>query len=124
MKTRTLGRSGLQVSAIGLGCMGMSQAYGVRDDGESLATLQRALGLGVTFFDTADVYGNGANERLVGGGLGARRKSVVLATKCGLKPVAGRPIAVDGTPAHITAACDASLDRLGTDVIDLYYLHR
>jgi aryl-alcohol dehydrogenase-like predicted oxidoreductase len=125
MKKRALGRSNLTVSAIGLGCMGMSQAYGVRNDDESMATIARALDLGVTFFDTADVYGNGANERLVGRGLGARRNSIVLATKCGLAPGGdGRPIAVNGSAAHIRAACDASLERLGTDVIDLYYLHR
>lgn len=125
MKTRTLGRSALTVSSIGLGCMGMSQAYGVRDDEESIRTLHHALDLGVTFFDTADVYGQGANERLVGRGLGARRTEITLATKCGLAPGSdGRPIAVNGTPAHIATACDASLSRLGTDVIDLYYLHR
>ena len=105
--------------------MGMSQAYGVRDDEESIRTLHHALDLGVTFFDTADVYGQGANERLVGRGLGARRTEITLATKCGLAPGSdGRPIAVNGTPAHIATACDASLSRLGTDVIDLYYLHR
>ena len=125
MDIRVLGRGGLRVSALGLGCMGMSQSYGVPDDGESLRTVDRALELGVTFFDTADVYGAGENERLVGRALGSRRASVVLATKCGLKPGSGGlPIEVCGTPAHIAAACDASLSRLGTDVIDLYYLHR
>jgi aryl-alcohol dehydrogenase-like predicted oxidoreductase len=105
--------------------MGMSQAYGVRDDDESMATIERALDLGVTFFDTADVYGHGANERLLGRGLGRRRDQVVVATKCGLTPgVDGRPIAVNGSPQHIRAACDASLERLGATVIDLYYLHR
>jgi aryl-alcohol dehydrogenase-like predicted oxidoreductase len=125
MHARRLGK-GLQVSAIGLGCMGMSQSYGTRDDEESIRTLHHALDLGVTFFDTADVYGKGANERLVGRALGPRRGSVVLATKCGLLPAAGAasPIGVDGSPAHIRAACDASLSRLHTDVIDLYYLHR
>ncbi len=123
MEQRQIG--GLTVSAIGLGCMGMSQSYGVRDDEESVATLHRALDLGITLFDTADVYGAGENERLVGAALGPRRKDIVLATKCGLQPGAGgAPIAANGTPAHITAACDASLQRLGTDVIDLYYLHR
>ena len=123
MESRQIG--GLAVSAIGLGCMGMSQSYGIRDDEESTRTLHRALDLGVTLFDTADVYGAGENERLVGTALGARRKEIVLATKCGLQPGAGgAPIAANGTPAYITTACDASLERLGTDVIDLYYLHR
>lgn len=124
MQQRQIGRSGPRVSAIGLGCMGMSQAYGVRDDEESIRTIHRALDLGVTLFDTADVYGKGANEELVRRGLGTRRREVVLATKCGLLPGPGGPIEVNGSPAHITAACDASLARLGTDVIDLYYLHR
>src|SRR5687768_564799 len=123
MQQRHIGS--LTVSAMGLGCMGMSQAYGVRDDEESIRTIHRALELGVSFFDTADVYGQGDNERLVGRGLGARRRDIVLATKCGLQPGAsGAPIAVNGSPAHIAAACDASLQRLQTDVIDLYYLHR
>jgi aryl-alcohol dehydrogenase-like predicted oxidoreductase len=120
---RTLGRR-LTVFPIGLGCMGMSQAYGVRDDEESIRTVHRALDLGVTFFDTADVYGVGANERLVARALGARREDVVLATKCGLIAGGGAPTRVDGSRAHILAACDSSLERLGTDVIDLYYLHR
>jgi aryl-alcohol dehydrogenase-like predicted oxidoreductase len=122
---RTLGTAGLTVSDIGLGCMGMSQAYGIPDDDESIRTIHRALDLGVTFFDTADVYGQGANERLLARGLGAHRGGVVVATKCGLvntKP--GAAMDADGSPAHIRAACDASLSRLGTEVIDLYYLHR
>jgi aryl-alcohol dehydrogenase-like predicted oxidoreductase len=123
--TRRLGGSNLTVSAIGLGCMGMSQAYGVPDDEESVRTLHLALDRGITFFDTADVYGAGANERLIGPVLSQRRDSVVLATKCGLRPgTGGAPIAVDGTPEHIHSACDASLARLGTEFIDLYYLHR
>jgi aryl-alcohol dehydrogenase-like predicted oxidoreductase len=117
-----LGRNGPTVSSIGLGCMGMSQAYGVPDDEESIRTVQRALDLGVTFFDTADVYGQGGNERLLARALVPRRNDVVIATKCGLVP--GPPLAVNGSPAHIHAACDASLSRLNTDVIDLYYLHR
>jgi aryl-alcohol dehydrogenase-like predicted oxidoreductase len=122
---RRLGTGGPTVSDMGLGCMGMSQSYGTRDDEESILTIQRALELGVTFFDTADVYGNGGNERLVARGLGQRRKDVVLATKCGIVPATDdKKIAVNGSPAHIRAACDASLSRLNTDVIDLYYLHR
>lgn len=122
---RQIGTDGPVVSDIGLGCMGMSQSYGTRDDDESMLTVQRALELGVTFFDTADVYGQGANERLVGRALGQRRKDIILATKCGIVPASGdRKIGVNGSPAHIRAACDASLSRLNTDVIDLYYLHR
>jgi aryl-alcohol dehydrogenase-like predicted oxidoreductase len=125
MAHRTLGARGPRVSAIGLGCMGMSHGYGVPDDAEAVATLNLALDRGVTFFDTADVYGGGANERLVGPVLKARRDQVVLATKFGLRPGAGgAPLAVDGSPAYARAACDASLARLGVSVIDLYYLHR
>jgi aryl-alcohol dehydrogenase-like predicted oxidoreductase len=119
---RTLGHGGLTVSPIGLGCMGMSQAYGTPDDDESMRTIRRALDLGVTFFDTADVYGRGDNERLLTRALGAHRRDVVLASKAGVLP--GPPMGVNGSPAHIHAACDASLSRLNTDVIDLYYLHR
>jgi aryl-alcohol dehydrogenase-like predicted oxidoreductase len=104
--------------------MGMSQAYGVPDDDESVRTIHRALDLGVTFFDTADVYGQGANERLLARALGARRRDVVVATKCGIVVGGGLPMRANGTPAHIVACCDASLQRLATDVIDLYYLHR
>ena len=123
---RRLGHNGLTVSAIGLGCMGMSQAYGTPNDDESVRTIHRALDLGVTLFDTADVYGRGRNEQLVARALGSRRRGIVLATKCGLAPPAapGSAHEVNGSPAHIKAACDASLKRLGTDVIDLYYLHR
>lgn len=125
MKTRTLGASGLQVSAMGLGCMGMSQAYGTRDDGESRLTLLRALEIGLTFLDTADAYGGGENERLIGGMLRTRRQEVVLATKFGiLRDANGNPRGVDGSPAYAARACDASLQRLGVDQIDLYYLHR
>jgi aryl-alcohol dehydrogenase-like predicted oxidoreductase len=122
MHQRQLGMHGLSVSAIGLGCMGMSQSYGVRNEEESIRTIHRALDLGVTFFDTADVYGGGDNERLVARGLGERRRDVVLATKCGV--LVGPPMDVNGSPDYIRTACDASLRRLGTDVIDLYYLHR
>ncbi|HEY1199227.1 MAG TPA: aldo/keto reductase [Thermoplasmata archaeon] len=125
MKSRRLGRDGPLVSAVGLGCMGMSQSYGRPDETESIATLHRALDLGVTFLDTADVYGPSTNEELVGRAIRGRRDEVFLATKCGLlSDVAGRPMGVDGSPDHIRAACDASLRRLGVRTIDLYYLHR
>jgi aryl-alcohol dehydrogenase-like predicted oxidoreductase len=109
---------------MGLGCMSMSQSYGARDDEESIRTIHRALDLGVTFFDTAAIYGEGHNETLVGRALGSRRKGIVLATKCGILPASGGGIDADGSPAEITASCEASLRRLGTDVIDLLYLHR
>jgi aryl-alcohol dehydrogenase-like predicted oxidoreductase len=125
MRSRRLGRDGPRVSAIGIGCMGMSQSYGVPDESESLATIDRALELGLTFFDTADVYGPFANEELVGRALRKRRDEVVIATKCGLVPdPSGGRNRVDGSPDHIRAACDASLKRLGVSTIDLYYLHR
>ena len=123
---RRLGGAGPQVGALGLGCMGMSQSYGVRDDAESVATLHRAIDLGMTLLDTADVYGAGANERLLAQVLADRRDEVVLATKVGLVPAAGQSIpgGVDGTPEHIHAGIRESLRRLGTDHVDLYYLHR
>ena len=125
MKLRMLGRSGLQVSAMGLGCMGMSQSYGTPDDTESRATLRRALEIGITLLDTADAYGGGENETLVGSMIRDRRTDVVLATKFGiLRDATGVPRGVDGSPAYAKRACDASLQRLGVDVIDLYYLHR
>ena len=125
MKLRMLGRSGLQVSAMGLGCMGMSQSYGTPDDTESRATLRRALEIGITLLDTADAYGGGENETLVGSMIRERRNDVVLATKFGiLRDATGVPRGVDGSPAYAKRACDASLQRLGVDVIDLYYLHR
>jgi aryl-alcohol dehydrogenase-like predicted oxidoreductase len=124
MKTRTLGQ-GLVVSAEGLGCMGMSQSYGPADDAESTATIHSALDLGVTFLDTADMYGPFVNEELVGRAIAARRGEVVLATKFGNERRAdGSFVGVNGRPDYVHSACDASLARLGVDVIDLYYQHR
>ncbi len=120
VRTRYLGAAGLAVSEQGLGCMGMSMYYGPRNDTDSTAVIHRALELGVTFFDTADVYGSGHNEELVGRALGDRRDEVVLATKCGFQP----DFSVHGDAGYIRSACDESLRRLGTDHIDLYYLHR
>lgn len=124
MRTRTLGQ-GLTVSELGLGCMGMSECYGVRDDVESIATVHRALDLGVTFFDTADVYGPFVNEELVRRAVAARRDQVVIATKFGMerRPGAYR-YSLDSRPDYVRRACDASLRRLGVDHIDLYYQHR
>lgn len=125
MRTRRLGPHGPEVSALGLGCMGISQSYGEPDPEAGLATLQRALDLGITFFDTADAYGWGANEELVGRALREHRDEVSIATKCGFVPgPEGSPSRVDGSPEHIRAACEASLRRLGVRTIDLYYLHR
>lgn len=123
---RALGAAGLSVSAQGLGCMGMSQSYGPADDGESAAAIDRALELGVTFFDTADVYGDGHNEELVGRALADHRDRVVLATKFGIirEPGQPPPFPVNGRPDYVAQACEASLRRLGCDHIDLYYLHR
>ena len=125
METRELGRAGLRVSALGLGCMGMSEFYGERNDEESIATIRRALDLGVSFIDTADMYGVGDNEELVGRAIRARRAEVVLATKFGnVRGADGSFLGVSGRPEYVRAACDASLKRLGVDVIDLYYQHR
>jgi aryl-alcohol dehydrogenase-like predicted oxidoreductase len=124
MEQRTLGRQGLVVSALGLGCMGMSQSYGPGDDQESVATIHRALDLGMAFLDTADVYGLTANERLVGRAIAGRRDEVVLATKFGNQRLADDSRVINGKPAYVRQACDASLERLGVDHIDLYYQHR
>jgi aryl-alcohol dehydrogenase-like predicted oxidoreductase len=125
VRQRSLG-GGLRVSAIGLGVMGMSEFYGAPDEAESLATLERALELGVTFWDTADAYGSGHNERLIGGFLarGGRRDRVVLATKFGFLREGSRMVGICGRPDYVRSACDASLARLGCDTIDLYYQHR
>ena len=125
MEKRKLGRQGLEVSALGLGCMGMSDFYGPTDDVESVATLHRAIELGVTFLDTADMYGPFKNEELLGRALRGRRDEVVLATKFGnRRSPDGAFLGVSGRPEYVREACDASLRRLGVDHIDLYYQHR
>jgi aryl-alcohol dehydrogenase-like predicted oxidoreductase len=125
MQTRELGGSGLFVSALGLGCMGMSDFYGGGEEAESIATLHRAIELGVTFLDTADIYGLGSNEELVGKAIKNRRGDVVLATKFGnIRAEDGTFIGVNGKPDYVRSACEASLRRLQVDVIDLYYQHR
>jgi aryl-alcohol dehydrogenase-like predicted oxidoreductase len=124
MRTRTIGQ-GLEVAEIGLGCMGMSAFYGVADDRESTATIRRALELGVNLLDTADMYGAGANERLVGQAIEGNREAVVVATKFGqIRGPQGEAVGVRGDPEYVHQACDASLERLGIEHIDLYYLHR
>ena len=124
MKKRKLGNQGLEVSELGLGCMGMSIAYGAADEAEAIATIERALELGVTFLDTADMYGFGANEQLVGKAIANRRELVILATKFGIQGYNGQSLDVNGRPEYVHQAGDASLQRLRVDTIDLYYLHR
>src|SRR6202142_2141618 len=124
MQKRKLGSQGLEVSELGLGCMGMSQFYGPRDDNESTATLERAIELGIDFFDTADVYGVGHNEELVGKTLRKYRDKVVIATKFANQVLPDGKRAINGRPEYVRSACDASLKRLGIDCIDLYYQHR
>ena len=124
MEQRTLGTQGLTVSAMGLGCMGMTYAYSTPDERESIATIHRALDLGVTFFDTAEIYGPFTNEELVGRALKGRRDGVVIATKFGFKTNTDGVRGVDSSPANVRRVAEASLKRLGTDTIDLYYQHR
>jgi aryl-alcohol dehydrogenase-like predicted oxidoreductase len=125
MDTRTLGAQGFEVSELGLGCMGMSEFYGTADEEESIATIHRALELGINFLDTADMYGPFTNEKLVGKGISDRREQVVLATKFGNeRREDGSWVGVNGKPEYVKMACDASLERLGVDMIDLYYQHR
>ncbi|MDE2492134.1 MAG: aldo/keto reductase [Elusimicrobia bacterium] len=125
MEKRRLGRNGPEVSALGLGCMGMSEFYGAADDRESIAVIHRALDLGVDFLDTADMYGVGRNEELVGRALRGRRDGVILATKFGnVRGPQGEFLGVNGRPGYVKSACDGSLKRLGVDRIDLYYQHR
>jgi aryl-alcohol dehydrogenase-like predicted oxidoreductase len=123
---RTLGSKGLNVSALGLGCMGMSAFYGSTDEGEAVATIQRALELGCNFLDTSDMYGPYTNEKLVGRAIAGRRDDVVLATKFGIQfdPDNPRNRGINGRPEYVRSACEASLERLGVDHIDLYYQHR
>jgi aryl-alcohol dehydrogenase-like predicted oxidoreductase len=126
LKTITLGKTGIPVSVIGLGCMGMSEFYGAADEGESLSTIHRAIDLGINFIDTADVYGLGENEKLLGRAIEDRRGEIFLCSKFGIvrDPQTRALLGVNGRPEHVKAACEASLNRLRVDYIDLYYQHR
>jgi aryl-alcohol dehydrogenase-like predicted oxidoreductase len=125
IEKRKLGTGGPEVTALGLGCMGMSEFYGEADEAESIATINRAIDLGVNFLDTADVYGRGRNEELVGRAIRGKRDQVILATKFGnVRDDEGRWVGVNGRPEYVRSCCDASLRRLGLDTIDLYYQHR
>jgi aryl-alcohol dehydrogenase-like predicted oxidoreductase len=125
METRKLGSQGLEVSELGLGCMGMSEFYGTADEGEAIATIHRAIELGVTFLDTADVYGPFTNEELVGKAIAGRRDEFVVATKFGnVRGEQGEFLGIDGSAEYVRSACDGSLRRLGVETIDLYYQHR
>jgi aryl-alcohol dehydrogenase-like predicted oxidoreductase len=125
METRKLGSQGLEVSELGLGCMGMSEFYGTADDGEAIATIHRAIELGVTFLDTADVYGPFTNEQLVGKAIAGRRDELVVATKFGnVRGEQGEFLGIDGSAEYVRSACEGSLRRLGVETIDLYYQHR
>ena len=125
MRTHRLGHSDLQVSVLGLGCMGMSDFYGASEESQSIRVIHRALELGLNFFDTADMYGPFHNERLLGRAIAGKRERVILATKFGVqRSPEGAMLGLNGSPAYVQQACDASLERLGVDTIDLYYLHR
>lgn len=125
MEKRKLGKTGLEVSALGLGCMGMSEFYGATDDKESIRTILYALELGLDFLDTADMYGNGVNEKLIGRAIKDHRDQIILATKFGnVRDETGAFLGINGRPEYVKKACDASLMRLGVDYIDLYYQHR
>jgi aryl-alcohol dehydrogenase-like predicted oxidoreductase len=125
VETRALGTQGLEVSALGLGCMGMSEFYGTADEGEAIATIQRALELGITFLDTADMYGPFTNEELVGKAIAGRRDEFVIATKFGnMRGEQGEFLGINGSAEYVRSACEGSLRRLGIETIDLYYQHR